>query len=243
VHSSFGFPASHSASTLADVLQFVATMMEKLLEERMVLAVVCGPIEGIGSYKLHGPGVPTCSSTPAMDAVSRSVDGAEQAVQLVASANEPTGPRHIYELTDEDLFLAQFVERRGEKVTPATGTGGIGIAHGNAAASGDVWRRRPTALSPLPQPPAAPSLADLVTTCLCTRDVYLSSGGTVLNARRAGGGGVPARGGGGGRAPPPPGIHPRWAQLLSAAAVFGGGTAPDGSLPLAVSGAASTTTI
>jgi len=39
----FGFSPTHSAAMLADVLQFVAAKMEKVLGERMVLAVVCGP--------------------------------------------------------------------------------------------------------------------------------------------------------------------------------------------------------
>lgn len=89
VFSSLGFPPTSSASALADVLQFVATKMESVLGRRMVLAVVCGPREGVGGYVLHGTGVAECTSDVALDAVASSVDGMVQALQVVAASTSP----------------------------------------------------------------------------------------------------------------------------------------------------------
>jgi len=105
VLSSFGLPPTHAASVLADVLQFVATQMEGVLGKRMVLAVVCGPRDGIGGYLLHGSGVVTCTSEPAMEAVARSVDGVVQALQLVATDTPPSLPREDVDSEEADRIL------------------------------------------------------------------------------------------------------------------------------------------
>ena len=103
--SSFGLPPTHAASVLADVLQFVATRMEGVLGKRMVLAVVCGPRDGLGGCLPHGSGVVTCTSVPAMEAVARSVDGVVQVLQLVAADTSPSLPREDVDSEDADRIL------------------------------------------------------------------------------------------------------------------------------------------
>jgi len=105
VLASFGFPPTHSAVMLADILQFVTSKLEQANGQRIVLAVVCGPQEGIGGYLLHGTGVTTCTYSVAMEAVARGIVDAVQSMQLVVSASASAAQMRADELADDSSLL------------------------------------------------------------------------------------------------------------------------------------------
>lgn len=147
VFSSLGFPPTSSASALADVLQFVATKMESVLGRRMVLAVVCGPREGVGGYVLHGTGVAECTSDVALDAVASSVDGMVQALQVVAASTSPR-PRP----RNDGSADASLVDGR----TPARPEPPPSPRPGKPAAPTPLSASPPTPPARLPQASSAP---------------------------------------------------------------------------------------
>lgn len=116
VFTSLGFPPDHNVSVLADVLQGVAEKISALNEQRMVLAVVCGPLTGLGGFLLHGTGAAQCTSDPAMEAIARSCNGVVQALQLVATADQVAEPPP---LKDDDLLPGDtFFSRSSPPLAP-----------------------------------------------------------------------------------------------------------------------------
>lgn len=112
VLASFGFSSQHSATMLADVVQFAAANMEQVLGKRIVIGVLCGPREGFGGYMLHGTEVNSCTSTAAMDALSSSVDGVVQALQLVASSSDLAVSLDVVNVGDVDMPLDEVAPMR-----------------------------------------------------------------------------------------------------------------------------------
>eukprot|EP00170_Pyropia_yezoensis_P005419 contig_22015_g5433 len=107
---------------LADVVQFAAAKMEQVLGKRMVIGVLCGPREGIGGYVLHGTGVTSCTSPAAMDALSSSVDGVVQALQLVASSTDLAASLDVVNVGDVDMHLDEVAPMQRVQITSeATG--------------------------------------------------------------------------------------------------------------------------
>lgn len=159
VLASFGFSSQHSATMLADVVQFAAAKMEQVLGKRMVIGVLCGPREGIGGYMLHGTGVNSCASPAAMDALSSSVDSVVQALQLVASSSDLAASLDVVNVGDVDMPLDEVAPmRRAASPPPEAGFLSGARRHPSPSTMDASTTSRPQpSPAPLSRPPSQPA--------------------------------------------------------------------------------------
>lgn len=159
VLASFGFSSQHSATMLADVVQFAAAKMEQVLGKRMVIGVLCGPREGIGGYVLHGTGVTSCTSPAAMDALSSSVDGVVQALQLVASSTDLAASLDVVNVGDVDMHLDEVAPmRRAASPPPESGCLSGARRHPSPSTMDASTTSRPEpSPAPVSRPPSQPA--------------------------------------------------------------------------------------